>query len=75
MSQYGVVLFSGTQAALRAEKLLERVGQVVKLIPTPRHLSSDCGVALRFSWAEQNEVVNTLDRARLAYETIAILDG
>lgn len=35
MVQYGVVLFHTTSAALRAEKLLQRAGLTVKLIPTP----------------------------------------
>lgn len=48
MNQYGVVLFHTTSAALRAEKVLKANRIPIKLIPTPRELSSDCGVALRF---------------------------
>ena len=48
MSAYGVVLFHTTSAALRSEKVLQRAGLTVKLIPTPRQFSSDCGIALRF---------------------------
>lgn len=44
----GVVLFHTTTSALRAEKLAQKAGMRVKLIPTPRELSSDCGIALRF---------------------------
>lgn len=44
----GVVLFHTTTAALRAEKVAQKAGLKVKLIPTPRELSSDCGIALRF---------------------------
>jgi len=32
-----------------AEKLLKKEGIAHKIIPVPRHLSSDCGVCLRFS--------------------------
>jgi hypothetical protein len=71
---YGVVLFPGTQAAIRAEKLLANDGREVKLVPTPRHLSSDCGVALRFSWHEMAEVVNRLKNASVDFETVASLD-
>ena len=48
MSEFGVILFHTTSAALRAEKVLQRSGLTVKLIPTPREFSSDCGMALRF---------------------------
>lgn len=61
MVQYGVVLFHTTSAALRAEKLLQRAGLTVKLIPTPREFSSDCGMALRFAWAQ-------LEQARAVLE-------
>ena len=43
-----VVLFLSVQHTLRAEKLLKEAGIPCKLIPVPRHLSSDCGVCLRF---------------------------
>ena len=43
-----VVLFLSVQHALRAENLLKATDIPCKLIPVPRHLSSDCGVCLRF---------------------------
>lgn len=74
MNQYGVVLFNGTQAAIRAERVLTKAGRVVKLVPTPRHLSSDCGVALRFAWPEEPAVRKGLQASQVEYETIAVLD-
>lgn len=61
MIAHGVVLFHGLQAVLRAEKVLQKAGLTVKLVPTPRQFSSDCGVALRFTWADLEQV-----RERLA---------
>jgi len=47
--RYGHVLFHTSAAAFRAEKLaLGAHIQGARLVPTPRELSSDCGVALRF---------------------------
>jgi hypothetical protein len=62
---YGVVLFHTNSAALRAEKVLQRAGLVVKLIPTPREFSSDCGIALRFEWQDVARVQQLLDAARV----------
>jgi len=59
MSQ-GVVLFHTTTSALRAEKVLQKAGLKVKLIPTPRELSSDCGIALRFDLADRETLEMTL---------------
>lgn len=52
-ADYGCILFDATQAAIRAEKVLKRAGFLLKLIPVPRELSSDCGVCVRFSWLER----------------------
>ena len=53
MTEYGVVLFHTTSSVMRAEKLLAKEGYTVKLVPTPRQFSSDCGIALRFDWHQQ----------------------
>ncbi len=65
MSEFGVVLFHTTSAALRGERVLQRAGLTVKLIPTPREFSSDCGMTLRFPWACAEEVRAALDAARV----------
>ena len=61
MSEFGVALCPTTSAALRAEKLLQRAGLKVKLIPTPREFSSDCGMAVRFPWTCVDEVRTVLN--------------
>ena len=60
MAAYRVVLFHSTAHALRAETVLQRVGLRVKMIPTPRQLSSDCGLALRFEPADEERLVSIL---------------
>ena len=65
MSDYGVVLFHTTSAAMRAEKILKKAEFIVKLVPTPRELSSDCGIALRFSWDRAEQVKTSLGAARV----------
>jgi hypothetical protein len=65
MSAFGVLLFHNSSSAMQAEAVLVRAGLKVKLIPTPRHLSSDCGVALRFDGSQNAEVTALLDRAHV----------
>ena len=60
MPEYSVVLFHSTSHAIRAEKVLEEAGFRIKMIPTPRQLSSDCGMALRFDRTEEEPVAATL---------------
>lgn len=70
MSAFGVVLFPTTSSVMRAEKVLARQGLAVKLVPTPRELSSDCGIALRFAWLDRALVEETLRHAGLDVEGI-----
>ena len=53
---YGVVLFQSVNGALLAEKLLKEKGIEHKLIPVPRHLSSDCGVCLRYTLKNESQI-------------------
>lgn len=61
MAEYSVVLFYSTAHAIRAEKVLKGGGFRLKMIPTPRHLSSDCGMALRFDRGDQARVAAVLE--------------
>ncbi len=74
MSAQGVVLFHGIQSVLRAEKVLGRAGLSVKLVPTPRQFSSDCGVALRFTWSDVEQVRARLAEARVEIDVIHPLE-
>jgi len=67
---FGVILFYTSSSALRAEKILLKSGLTAKLIPTPREFSSDCGVALRFIWDEEQRVRNLMDSANVEISSI-----
>ena len=60
MGEYSVVLFHSSSHALRAEKVLQAAGISIKMIPTPRQLSSDCGMSLRFERADEERVARAL---------------
>lgn len=65
MNELGVVLFHTTSSVMRAEKVLQKNGIAIKLIPTPRQFSSDCGMAIRFALLEQERVRILLEQARV----------
>ena len=56
MGEQGVVLFFTIHAVFRLQKALQERGVDCQPIPTPRHLSSDCGTALRFPWHRRQDV-------------------
>lgn len=70
MTQYGVAVFFTNSSVMRAENILKKTGHSIKLIPTPREFSTDCGVALRFDWADYEQVKSILDTARLEVDAI-----
>jgi len=72
--QYGVILFPSVHFALRAEKRAKDEGFKIKLIPVPRHLSSDCGVCLRFPWEQKEILLCLLEREGIRVEGIHPLE-
>ncbi len=70
MAEYSVVLFHSTAHAIRAEKVLQRAGHQIKMIPTPRQLSSDCGMALRFDRADEDRVSAVLKENKVPLKGI-----
>ena len=75
MNPLGVILFHTSSAAIRAEKTLNRAGLATKLVPTPREISSDCGIALNFPGNESARVRTLLDAARVEIAGIHSLQG
>jgi hypothetical protein len=70
MGKYGVILFDTNTSAMQAEAVLVRANQVIKLIPTPRELSSDCGISLRFAWDQKSEVERQLELGHVDFAGI-----
>ncbi|MCK4718123.1 MAG: DUF3343 domain-containing protein [Thermoplasmata archaeon] len=71
--KYSVVLFYSTSLAMRAENVAKSAHVSVKLIPTPRHLSSDCGIALRFHVKDEEKITKALRTAKVDYDQISLL--
>ena len=62
-NEYMIILVYATSHALKAEKLLKKIGIASKLIPVPRDLSSDCGVCLRIKQIDEEEATKALQLA------------
>jgi len=75
MTEYSVVLFHSTAHAIRAEKVLIEAGFTTKMIPTPRQLSSDCGMALRFDRADEATVGTVLEENGVPINGIHAIQG
>ena len=50
---------------MKAEKVLKEKGILVDLIPVPREISSDCGVALEFPEEAMREALKILEEHKM----------
>lgn len=60
-----VLIFHTSNHAFRAEKLLKQADTACKLVPVPRHLSSECGVCLRLETALVKAALELLQAGRV----------
>jgi len=72
--QNGVVIFHTTSSVMQAEKALLKAGVSIKLIPTPRQFSSDCGISVRFEWLHRERVQTILEDSGIEFDTIKLLE-
>lgn len=62
-----VILFESVYFVMKAEKSLTAAGFNVSLIPVPRDLSSDCGMAIEINAETVEPVQVFLKRQRIAH--------
>ncbi len=60
-----VAIFDSIHRVMAAEKILKGQHLDILLIPVPRLLSSDCGMAIRYSYLLHPEVLGALVRAKV----------
>ena len=56
----GLISFFASHHAIRAEATLTRAGLAARLVPGPRDISPNCGVALRFEYERRDEALAAL---------------
>jgi hypothetical protein len=69
-AEYAAILVDSTSHALRIEKLLKQQAFDCRLIPVPRHLSSDCGVCVRIPGPDTEEIKKLLIQHQVDYQSI-----
>jgi hypothetical protein len=65
-----ILIFRGTHQVMSAEKRLKGGGVAMRLIPVPRLLTSDCGLAIRIPLAERKRAREILAAARLLPQSV-----
>jgi hypothetical protein len=70
----GVVSFFASEHAMRAERMLQRADLPARLVPGPREVSPNCGVAVAFVWEQEPEVEQALKDSKIRFEAIHRFD-
>lgn len=58
-----LAVFSSAHRVMKAESILKQHGFPIRLIPAPRALSTDCGLAIRFDSDQYDQVFQALNSA------------
>lgn len=66
----GLVTFFASHHAIRAEKVLRTADFTVKLIPGPKELSPNCGVALRIEHERREAAAAILATAKVQVDGV-----
>jgi len=66
----GLISFFASHHAIRAETVLKRNGFSSELIPGPKELSPNCGVALRFNFIQRDDVLAVLSAKKVRIDGI-----
>lgn len=70
-----VLIFRGTHQVMSAEKHLKKAGVPMRLIPVPRRLTSDCGLAIRIFSPDRDRARQVLSRSGVLPLSVHILLG
>jgi len=66
----GVITFFSSQQVMKAERVLKKKDFKIMLIPGPREISPNCGVALCFEYKKEKEVGVMLNEHNIPFEKI-----
>lgn len=60
-----IALFPTTRNAIRAQKACKQNGITCRMIPVPKDLSSECGIALEFDLADDLKIKKLLTDGKI----------
>lgn len=70
MNEMYIVAFNSTHHAIRTEKLLSENNIKVTTLPTPREISSSCGISVRFLKDDMEKVESIIESNEILYHGV-----
>ncbi len=65
-----LAVFNSAHQIMKAENILKKCGLAIMLIPAPRVLSTDCGLAIRYNGDINDSVLHALASEKLLPATV-----
>ncbi|HEY3307036.1 MAG TPA: DUF3343 domain-containing protein [Desulfuromonadaceae bacterium] len=65
-----LAVFNSAHRIMKAESILKALGLPILLIPAPRKLMTDCGLAIRFNEDTQVKIMKALEQEKLMPEFV-----
>jgi len=77
MVQEGQLLavFNSAHRVMKAESVLKALGLPILLIPAPRQLQTDCGLAIRFTEDNRSRIMQVLKQEQLMPAFVSMYRG
>ncbi len=63
----GLFVFKSTYLTFKAERALKSAGIACKVVTKPRHISSDCGLAIRVAAEKELDVRTLMQHASIPF--------
>jgi len=73
IKKFGVLSFKTTQRAIFAETVLQKYFEI-ETIPTPREISSECGLCIKFELIDLDEILEKISREKLTIGGVYIVE-
>ncbi|MCL1864612.1 MAG: DUF3343 domain-containing protein [Spirochaetes bacterium] len=70
MPEYSVILFYSNNHSIGMSNILKKNGIEHKMIPIPRHLSSDCGYCIRVENSKLDNVIKLIEVNSVEFDRI-----
>jgi len=70
MEQYGYITFKSVTYAMKFESAFKNHEVKIKIIPVPRSISTSCGLCIRFSIDDLENIETIINENKLEYSHI-----
>ncbi len=67
-----IITFQSTHQVLKTEKLLHKEGVDFDIIPVPKQISSDCGMAIRIEMENKKRIESILEENTIVHKIYTI---